>query len=189
MRTQVSYMTIAKGQERIVAVLGFLAFLIILGINMPHVLVALAQDTTTTNTTVDFTPVWQSAVSIAAAVLSALALWVGVWLKSWLQAKTGLVDTALADKLQQMYNEAALRGIAYAESVVDKNAPKSVDVGSPLVKTAADYVIRFWPELVGKLGLTPEDIQDTIVARLPTPTAKRADEQAAANAGAATVVK
>jgi len=129
---------------------------------------AMAQTAPAPDTTVDFTPIVNGVVATAGAALLALATWIGWYVKNWVASKVDLSTTQLDEQLQQMYNEAAARSIAYAESAVKGVVPKEVDVRSAFVATAAEYLLKFWPDLVGKLGLTPEKIRDTIIARLPS---------------------
>lgn len=135
-------------------------------------------------TTVDLSPITESLISIMGAVLTVVAGWVGWYLKNLIASKVDLSNTQLDEQLQQMFNEAAARSIAYAETVVKGTVPKNIDVKNEFVKVAADYLVKFWPDLVKKVGLTPEKVKDTILARLPSgEMTEKADAIVVAKAG------
>lgn len=128
------------------------------------------------DTNIDFSPVVENIIAIVGAALSALAMWIGWYVKNWVAQRVDLTNTQLDEQLQQMYNEAAARAIAYAESVVKGAVPKEIDVKNIFVATAAEYVLKFWPDLVKRVGLTPEMVKSTIIARLPSgPATEKAD--------------
>lgn len=116
--------------------------------------------------TVDISPITDSLIQLGAAVLSALAIWIGWHVKNWIAAKAAFAGTRVDEQFQQMFNEARLRSIAYAETLAKGVIPKTVDINHPFVATAADYLIRFWPELTK--NLTPEKVRETILAGLPS---------------------
>jgi len=128
---------------------------------------ALAQ-TTAPSTAIDISPISSALVNIIGVVLTGLVTWIGWYVKNLISSKVDLSKTQLDEQLQQMFNEAAARSIAYAETVVEGAVPKSVDVNSVFVATAAKYLMDKWPDLVKKVGLSPEAIRDTILARLPS---------------------
>lgn len=119
-------------------------------------------------TSIDLSPIIDSLVAIVGAVLSALAIWIGWYVKNWIAQRVDLTKTQLDEQLQQMYNEAAARAIAYAETVIKGAAPKEVETDNVFVATAAEYLIKFWPDLVKKMELTPARVEETIIARLPS---------------------
>lgn len=134
---------------------------------------AVAAQTTVIDTTVDFTPILQSIVGIAAVVLTSLATWLGFILKGWASTKWDLSQTDLDDKLQVMFNAAIRRAIDYGTAKANEflKDKVTIDVKSEIIKRAADYFMEFWPDLVIKLGLTAEQIAKMIEARLPPTTA------------------
>src|SRR5690242_3766449 len=81
-------------------------------------------------TTVDLSPITTSIAGIVTLVLSGVLTWLGVAIKSWVNSKIDLSKTQLDEQLQQMYNEAVARSMAYAESVVEGAVPKSFDAKS-----------------------------------------------------------
>lgn len=119
-------------------------------------------------TEVDLTPVINSLVALVGAALSALALWIGWYIKNWVAQRIDLTQTQIDEQLQQTYNEAAARAIAYAETVVKGAVPKSVTTDHAFVATAAEYLVKFWPDLTKRLNMTPERVKETILARLPS---------------------
>ncbi|MGD9726051.1 MAG: hypothetical protein AB7L09_21250 [Nitrospira sp.] len=157
-----------------------LALMLSIGILPVETAPVLAQATVSTE--IDVSPITTELIKILAAALSAVAIWIGWYIKDWVGKKVDLTNTQLDEALQQQYNEIVLRGIAYAETVAGDKLPKTVDAGNPFVKTAGDYILKFWPDLVKKLNLTPEKVRETILSRLPSPTAEKADELAVAKA-------
>lgn len=132
---------------------------------------------------VDLSPIRDSLVQLAGAALTGLALWIGWYVKNLVASKVDLSNTMLDEQIQQMYNEAAMRAIAYAETFLKEKVPTKIDVNNEFVAVAAEYLIKFWPDLVKKAGLTPEMVKKTIVSRLPSPSADKADDVALAKAG------
>lgn len=132
---------------------------------------------------IDLSPVWQSGIALVGSALSGIAIWIGWYVKNLIASKVDLSQTQLDEQIQQMYNEAAQRAIAYAETFLQQKAPSKVNVGNEFVATAAEYLIKFWPDLVKKAGLTPEKVKETIVSRLPSDAADKAEEITLAKAG------
>lgn len=128
---------------------------------------------TAPDTTVDFTPLIQSAIVAAAGIVTAIGAWLAFYVKGLISAKWDLSKTELDEKLQEMFNAALRRAIDYgtakAQELLKDKA--TIDVKSVIVKQAADYFIQFWPDLLTKLGLTPDQIAKTIEARLPPTSA------------------
>lgn len=156
---------------------------------MSAIAVASAQDTVLTNDTtrvggIDLSPFIETLMPILATILTALATWIGWYVKNWVAKKVDLSQTQLDEQIQQMYNEAAARSIAYAESIVKGTIPKTVDIDNEYVSVAAGYLMKFWPDLVKQIGLTPESVKKTILARLPSGAmTEKADAIVLAKAG------
>lgn len=136
------------------------------------------------NTSIDLTPLVRELMPYISVILMAILSWLAYVIKNWVGSKIDLSKTQLDDQLQQMFNEAALRSIAYAETMIEGAVPKTVDGKSVFIKTAADYVILHWPDLVKKTGLTPMKIEQAIAARLPSgKMTEKADAVVLAKAG------
>jgi hypothetical protein len=136
--------------------------------------------------TIDFTPIANQVILAIAAVIAALAAWLLQRLVAWVGTKTDLTKTQLDEQLQQSFNEAALRGIAWAGSQAQKEVGGivgKVEVGGPFVGMAAQYVIDHWPDLIKRSGLTTDSVVKAIEARL-TPASEAADALAQAKAAA-----
>lgn len=148
-------------------------------------LYATAASAQTVSGQIDLSPVWQSGIALVGSALSGIAIWIGWYVKNLVASKVDLSQTQLDEQIQQMYNEAAQRAIAYAETFLQQKAPTKVNVGNEFVATAAEYLIKFWPDLVKKAGLTPEKVKETIVSRLPSDAAEKAEDITLAKAGTA----
>jgi hypothetical protein len=152
---------------------------------------AIAQTVTpiaTPDTSFDLSEIKGSVITILGSVMSAVAIWIGITVRSWIGAKYNLDKTTLDEKLQAIFDVAAKRGIAFAETTLNEKIPSKVDINSVFVKTAADYLSSHWPDIVKKTGMTPQGVEDAIVSRLPSPTGKEADTLALVKAGAAATV-
>lgn len=148
--------------------------------------VAVAQEPS--STVIDLSPITDTVVSVVMLVLTGIVTWVGVAIRGWFASKIDLSKTQLDEQVQQMFNEAAARSIAYAESVVKGVVPKSIDVKSEFVAVAAGYLLKMWPELTK--GMSAEKIRDAIVARLPSGAAtEKADAIVLAKAAGTTEVQ
>ena len=137
--------------------------------------------------TINIQPVTDQVINVAIGVATVVIGWVGWYVKNWVSNKVDLTKTTMDEQLQKMYNEAAARGMAYAATVVKDALPKTVEVQGVFVSTAVKYIINHWPELVAKVGLDEAKIGATILARLPSPEAAKADTIAAVNSGSVTV--
>lgn len=145
--------------------------------------VAMAQDTAPSTTIVDLSPVRDTIISIIGVVLTGIVTWVGIAIRGFFASKIDLSKTQLDEQIQQMFNEAAARSIAYAESIAGKVVPGKVDVKNEFVAVAAGYLLKMWPELTQ--GMSAEKIRDAIIARLPSgPLTEKADAIVEAKASA-----
>lgn len=137
-------------------------------------------------TTVDFGPLLQEAIKVAALLLSALAIWIGFTIKTWIGTKIDLSKTQVDDQLLAQYNSAVLKGISFAETALGQKASGvKIDTkdGGQFIKVAAEYVMKGWPDLMKHYGLAEARVEETVVARLPSETTKRSDALAEAAAG------
>lgn len=136
---------------------------------------------------IDITPVTDQLLNMSVGVLTVVVSWVGWYVKNLVAKKVDLTKTEEDEKLQKMYNEYVARAMAYAANVIKESLPKTIEVQGLFVSTAVKYIVQHWPDLIAKVGLTEEKIGATILARLPSVEANKADTIAAVNAGAATV--
>lgn len=146
---------------------------------------ALALFTAPAYAAVDFTPIANQLILAIGAIIAALAAWLVQRLVVWIGTKTDLTKTQLDEQLQQSFNEAVLRGIAWAEAQAQKKTGSiaKMEVGGPFVSLAANYVASHWPDLVKRSGLTTDSIVKAIESRL-TPASEAADDLAKAKAAA-----
>lgn len=132
----------------------------------------------------DIATIKSSAISILAAVLLAVSSWVGITVRTLVAKKIDLDKTTLDEKVQAIYDLAAKRAISYTETFLNEKIPEKLDPKSVFVKTAAEYLKAGWPDVVKYTGMTQERLENSIIARLPSPTGKEADALAMAKAGA-----
>lgn len=133
---------------------------------------------------IDFSPLLEtafSALSIAATTL------VGFGIR-WLNSKTSLLNLQNNEQIQQMFNEVIHRSMAYATKVVKGKIPTSATISNPFVAAAARYALERWPDLMRRAGLDEDSIRETILARLPSLAAEKADAIVVAKAGAPAAV-
>lgn len=167
-----------------------------LALHMTGISLAFAQDagtsttiTTTapplTDTQINIATAKDSLILLAGTILTGVLGWVGIAVRAFFASKYDLNKTTLDEKFQSIYDVAAKRAIAYAESIAKEKVPDKVDVHSEFVKIAAEYLLTHWPDVISHTGMTAEQVRDTIISRLPTPTAKEADQLALVKAGAA----
>lgn len=139
--------------------------------------------------TVDFSPILDQLIQLAMLIISALIIWLGVQVRAWIAVKTGLKDSELADSIQQRFNEAVVRSMAYAESAAKAAISKGgkIEVNHPFVRDAANYLVKMWPELTKDMD--GKQIANAIVARLPSgPLTDQANAITVAKAGALPVL-
>lgn len=143
------------------------------------------------DTTVDISPILQWAVGFGAAVLTILGGILLNSLRAYLDKKFALKDSELTDALQVQFDMALKKGIAYAESKLDLEAAKigKLETGNVFIKTAGDYVVKHWPELLAKLDLKPEKVAEIVIRAMPSPTSTEVDALTIAKAGGQPVVE
>lgn len=181
-----------KKYLKYLAIAGGLA---LFAIGLPEL--ALAQDAVTTVTTttppltdtqVNISNVKESIIVFGGTVLTAILGWIGLAVRAMIAKKYDLDKTTLDEKLQAIFDVAAKRGIAFAETTLKQKVPDTIDAKNEFVKMAADYVIGHWPDIVSFTGMSEKNVRDAIISRLPSPTAKEADQLALVKAGAAAPV-
>lgn len=138
-----------------------------------------------TDTQVNITTVRDGLIVLGGTILTGILSAVGMAVRAFFASKYDLNKTTLDEKFQGIYDLAAKRAIAYAESVAKEKVPEKFETNSAFVKMAAEYLMSHWPDVVAHTGMTSDQVRDTIISRLPTPTAKEADQLALVKAGAA----
>ena len=139
---------------------------------------------------VDFRPVLDQIVFptitlILAGVVPPLA--------GWAVYKVGQVahitiSTALANRVEAAMQNGVTLALGRAQQAAD-SAGSKVQVGSPQIATAANYVLSKVKPEMDALGITPESLSDRIEARIlaRVPTTPPAQSPPAAQAAAVTV--
>jgi len=138
-----------------------------------------------TDTQVNIATIRDTLVVIGGTVLTAILSWIGIAVRAYFASKRDLDKTTLDEKFQAIFDVAAKRGIAYSETFLKEKIPDTIDPKSVFVKTAADYIINHWPDIVKATGMTEQNVMDAVISRLPSPTGKEADQLALIKAGAA----
>lgn len=107
-------------------------------------------------TEINFAPLVDSIVALAAAAVFALAGVIG----RMIHARTGI---ELDLKHNSILNESIEKGVAYAHSI---SKDLSVSTKNDLIGAAANYVIKGAPDALNHFGITPERLTEMIEARL-----------------------
>lgn len=130
---------------------------------------AAAQTTTAPTTTVslwDALGPWAS--SIAAALAAVIIAFLG-WVTETIRQKTGIqIDVLRSETLQAAITNGAGKAVVL---LGDRLKTVTIDVRSPVVKEAVDYVLRSAPEAVKHFGLSPDQLAEKIIAKLGVITA------------------
>lgn len=144
----------------------------------------------------DWSPVINQAIGVAILILTGVLSWAGIALRSWLASSGVLKDQQTLDVLQSRFDQASLLALAMLESMMRKQTgsqAKSIDwtsigIDDPLLREAADWLKKHWPEAAGKM--TVEDITKSLFARIPSGamTERAIDFAEAKAAGKAVVI-
>jgi len=124
---------------------------------------ALAQTSPAPGTTVDFGPVLVQIVMPAVGIIvSALAAW-GV------KKLADLAGIKADEKAIAVVNDVMQKGLAFATSKIG-TIPLKVDVRSPVIADAASYALAHGPDALKRLGISPEQLAEKLVARYIDPS-------------------
>lgn len=109
-------------------------------------------------TTVNLQPVLDYGLEALAALLLGLASWGTTWLARKLKLD------ALAPELEKIVDEGIRFGKSKAKLLAEKNS--HVDIQNKAVAEALNYVLRNGPVTAKKLGYSPEQLRDKILAKI-----------------------
>lgn len=137
------------------------AGLLALAVLLAPGLIALAQTAPTApSTSIDFGPLVRDLVVPALGVLlTGVVAWA---LNKWLGIQIKSQDGAII-------NDAIQNGIAFATSKI-QTIPLTVHTGSPVVADASNYVLQHAGEALKRLGVSPQDLAQKVVARYLDPS-------------------
>lgn len=142
----------------------------------------------------DWSPVINQAIGIAVLILTGILSWAGIALRSWLASSGLLKNQQALDVLQSRFDQASLLALALLESRLKRQFGSNgsvdwgkVDLSSPLLLEAADWMKHHWPDATGKL--TVPEIATSLLARIPSgEMTEKAIDFAQAKAGAVAVI-
>lgn len=116
----------------------------------------------------DLTHFWNYVNDGAETLVLAVGSWAIAWGKHWLETRAKFLsvqtDQVLADRADQILRQ----GIAMAMAKLGTVEPKSVEGKGLLVNTAGQYLVDHAPQIIDHFGLSPEQIANMVIARLPS---------------------
>lgn len=134
---------------------------------------ALAQDTS-----VPVEDVFAPFRPYVAEIVSVLVVVFMGWLTTWLRS---LFKVNLDEKHRAALHSALENGARLALEKLDASLKgKKVDVGTQLVKTGLDYVLKYSPDAINYFGLSPEKVREMLLAKLAPPPEAAAVAEAVA---------
>lgn len=114
---------------------------------------------------IDFSPITEVVIALAAAVLSAVGAIAIAKLSAVLEARFGMqIEEAQRVKVQQALENAIAFAKIRAENFLE--AKDDVQVRSAVLADAANYVIAKVPQGLDHLGINEEAVVDLLEARL-----------------------
>jgi hypothetical protein len=112
------------------------------------------------STTIDLAPLISTVILPA---VGTLVLGVVAW------AAKRFIGIQLDDKATATVNDVLQKGLAFATAKVG-TLPLKIDVGSPIIATAANYALEHGPDALKRLGVSPDQLAQKLVARYMDPT-------------------
>lgn len=119
---------------------------------------------------IDLTSVWQSVNEGLLILLGGVALVIGGYTAYALHKYASFLTASQQQKLGDIINRGLQMAINFAMSKVDE-AEKKVrpKTDSLVTKIAADYAVNHFGSTLARMGKTPSDVSEMILARLPSP--------------------
>lgn len=116
-------------------------------------------------TTIAVLPIWKALEPYILAVLAPLAVAIVGILAELVRRKLNLdIEARHREALQTALTNAAGLAISQIGAAL---ADRKVDVRSPVIAAAVNYVIEAAPDAVRKFGLTPEALAEKVAAKIP----------------------
>ncbi|MBI3677910.1 MAG: hypothetical protein HY243_14980 [Proteobacteria bacterium] len=137
--------------------------LLVLAVLLLHPIAAYAAAAATSDTTANFTTIIDYFFQILAAVLLGLVTWA-------VKRYSASLGFQLDDQQRVFLDQAIQNGVAWAVKTADAAAQAKfgkVDVKDPRIALVATYLSEHAPDALKKLGLTDEQIERKIIAKLP----------------------
>jgi hypothetical protein len=119
----------------------------------------LAQTAASPSTTIDLAPLINTVLLPALGTILVGAV---VW------AAKKLVGIQLDTKAVGTVNDVMQKALAYGSGIVGAHA--TIDVKSPLIATAANYALTHAPDALKRLGVSPDQLAEKLVARWNDPS-------------------
>lgn len=122
-------------------------------------------------TTIQLAPL----VDTAASLLAALLLGLGAWL---IQRVAAWLKLAEDDKVRLYLEEALHNAIAFARNKAIQQGQRidEIEVRSQVVANAANYAIARVPDALKRFGIDEDGVRDLVLARLPGPPPRPAQQ-------------
>lgn len=135
------------------------------------------------------TPLLQALIGVAVTFITGFGMVLSPVIFQWVRSKVKFEDAATQEKfdqaladLRKQWDISLLKGISAAESILRRKASEIV-IGTPaadeFLRVAAEYIETSWPDTVGKIGKTRDDILSNLVRAMPSETSKRVDAMTA----------
>lgn len=131
------------------------------------------------------TPILQALIGVLVTFITGFGMVLSPVIFQWFRSKVKFEDAATQEKAEQamadlrkQWDISLLKGLAAAESILRKKASE-ISIGTvdadEFLRVAAEYIENSWPDTVGKIGKTRDDILSNLVRAMPSETSKRVD--------------
>lgn len=140
----------------------------------------------------DLTPLITPILEVMAVALGGLAGALLTFGIGFIKAKTNLNDAEFEKVLADRANDIVHRGIQYAINALENEVKKpgsgisSVKVDNIFLSIALNFIVAHMPDIIRKFNLTPDKIQNMVLARIGDYSDKVQPEGAAATGTAVT---
>lgn len=121
-------------------------------------------------TMLNLAPVWDSVNGGVLLLLSGLAVVISGYLIYGLHKYAAFLTAAQQEKLAKIIHDGLNRAIDYAMTVVTEQEKKiAPQAGSIVTRIAAQYAADHFGSTLEKMGKSPSDVAQMILARIPSP--------------------
>lgn len=143
----------------------------------------------------EFQSIINQLIGVALLVATGVLSWAGMAIRSYFASKGILAFEQTKDVKQSFFNQAALLALGLFETLKKKSQGNGdvidwskVSISDPLLKEAAEWMLKAWPEATEGMDLM--DVMKSLMARMPTgQMTEKAQELAVAKAaGVAPIV-
>lgn len=112
---------------------------------------------------IDLRPLVSTLVEVLTGAVAALGLWLGKLLLAKLKIEA---DSAAAQALDRAIANGITYGATKVQDLLTANLPP-LRVQNELLASASAYVVETMPDTIKRFGLTPDKVQQLVLARLP----------------------